>query len=327
MAASRTRSREYRRLPVYVVHGGESFLKARVIAELMNQFLPPDGGDTAPSTFDGTVAGLADVLDECRTPSLLATTRVVLVRDADAFVTRFRESIEQYLASPSPDGILILECRSWLKTTRLYKKVDALGGNIACEPPKRAELPAWLMQRAAEAHGCSLSREVATRMVDLVGDSLGMLDMELAKLATYVGSRGPIRIEQVEDLVGCTREEIIFRVVDAIADRDAGTALARWDQVMATDRNAPYRAIGGLAWSMRRFADAKRLLQMNRSPYEAGFRGMDPRILNKALDRYTLSQWYDNVIKLLRIDLGAKSGLGNTQTAVEKLIVDMCSAN
>ncbi len=323
---SKAKTQQKERSPVYVIFGADAFLRAQALSALLNRLLPDDGGDTAPSSFDGDNVALADVLDECRTPSLLASTRVVLVRDADPFVTRFRAELENYLDSPSPDGILILECRTWQKTTRLYKKVDALGGNIACEPPKRHELPAWLIQRAADEHACRLPRDVADRLIELVGDNLGLLNMELAKLATYVGAGQPIRIEHVEDLVGCTRQEIIFRVFDAIADRDAATALARWDQVISTDRSAPYRAVGGLAWSMRRFAEAKRLAGVNRSPYAAGFRDTEAQILNKALDRYSLSQWYDNLIKLLRIDLGAKTGLGNVETAVEKLIVEMCSA-
>ena len=59
---------------------------------------------------------------------------------------------------------------------------------------------------------------------------------ELEKLTSYVGSRGEITVSDVDLLVGHSRQEKVFGVIDAIFSGDVSTALSQWEQVMATDR-------------------------------------------------------------------------------------------
>jgi len=348
--------------PVYVIFGSEGFLRARAIQEVTREVLgdsPESRGSMALVEYDGETADIAAVLDECQTPSLLAPLRLVCVRNADTFVSRKppesegaadavgsrgggrkarrtpsnRELLEKYLQSPSPSGVLVLECQSWPTNTKLYKLVDQIGRNIPCEKPRyRTDLYAWVAEQARQAHGCGLEYAVAERLVDLVGDSMGLLDSELGKLATYVAPRGTITIEDVETLVGATREEKIFAITDAIAQRDAGRALALWEQVLATDRDAPYRAVGGLAYGFRRLAEGRRQLDQGIPPATAvktvkpWARPQEVPEIKRQLERFTLSEWHDHLGQLLKIDAAGKSGLGDVPTAVEKFIVSLLTA-
>lgn len=328
-------------LPIYVIFGAEDFLRLRAMNALISRIVGTDRDSMAMAEFDGDSARLADVLDEVRTPSLLAPVRLVIVRDADDFVSANRDSLERFLAKPPPKkdskeeppppitGVLVLVCRSWPKTTRLYKAVDALGGNIPCESPKANEVPGWLIAHARSAYGCTLDGAAARRLVDLVGTSLGLLDMELSKLATYVMPKTMIGMTQVEELVGASREEKVFGITDCIARRDAKGALAMWEQVIATDRDAPYRAIGGLAYGFRKLAEAKRLTQLGLAMPEvakrAGLWG-DLSQIKRQLERFSLPQWQDHLVKLLRLDVASKTGLGQVPTSIERFIVELCSA-
>lgn len=314
---------------IYVIFGAEDFLRLRAMNALISRIVGEDRDSMAMAEFDGDTARLAEVLDEVRTPSLLAPVRLVIVRDADDFVSANRESLERFLAKPIDTGVLLLICRSWPKTTRLYKAVDALGGNIPCESPKANEVPGWLVAHARSAYGCTLDGAAARRLVDLVGTSLGLLDMELSKLATYVMPKTMIGMTQVEELVGASREEKVFGITDCIARRDAKGALAMWEQVIATDRDAPYRAIGGLAYGFRRLAEAKRLTQQGLAMPEIAKRlnlWGDLSQIKRQLERFSLPQWQDHLVKLLRLDVASKTGLGQVPTSVERFIVELCSA-
>ncbi len=314
---------------IYVIFGAEDFLRLRAMNALISRIVGEDRDSMAMAEFDGDTARLAEVLDEVRTPSLLAPVRLVIVRDADDFVSANREPLERFLAKPIDTGVLLLICRSWPKTTRLYKAVDALGGNIPCESPKGNEVPGWLVAHARSAYGCTLDGAAARRLVDLVGTSLGLLDMELSKLATYVMPKTMIGMTQVEELVGASREEKVFGITDCIARRDAKGALAMWEQVISTDRDAPYRAIGGLAYGFRKLAEAKRLTQQGLAMPEvakrAGLWG-DLSQIKRQLERFSLPQWQDHLVKLLRLDVASKTGLGQVPTSVERFIVELCSA-
>ena len=332
--------------PIYVIYGADDFLRAEGLENVLRRLIGDDRDGTSLATFEGGSAELADVLDECRTPSLLSPLRVVCVRDADDFVTAHRKSLEKYVTGfidaregarkdkqPEPEitGVLILICRSWPKTTRLFKLVSRIGENLSCEPPKRGDFARWAAGQARQAYGCALQAGAAERLVDLAGDNLGLLNMELAKLATYVAPRSEIRQADVEELVGASRVQIVFSVTDAIAQHDVRRGLALWDQVVATDRGAPYKAVGGLAYGFRRLVEAKRLVCQGVSVNEAMRRlriwgAGSAADLSRQLERFSLAQWRDHLVRLVRIDVGAKTGLGSVETSVEKFIVELCSA-
>ena len=329
MPTAREAATPEKTLPIYVIFGAEEFLRLRALQEIVQRVVGADRDSMAVAEFDGESAKLADVLDEVRTASLLSPIRLVIVRDADDFVSEHRESLEKYLKAPSSSGVLLLTCKSWPATTRLYKQVGALGGNVSCTPPKSAELPGWAAQHCQTAYHCTLEGMAARRLIDLVGPNLGQLDSELAKLSTYVSPRNTITIADVDELVGASRVEKVFGITDCIARRDAKGALEIWGQVIATDRDAPYRAIGGLAYGFRKLAEAKRLVNQGISPADAGRRlaiWSDPASLRRQLDRFSLPQWQGHLVRLLQLDVGAKTGLERVDMAVEKFIVTLCSA-
>ncbi len=364
MAPRKKASESSAPLPAYVVYGKDDFLRGRRLQSLVKSLVGEDADAMGLVSYDGGSANLIDILDDCRTASLLSPLRIVVVRDADQLFGKGgsddegaadsaapslldagkkkgarsasvgalppRELLERYLAKPCETGVLILECKSWPKTTRLYKIVDKLGGNFDCDPPKGdSGYESWIRQHAREEFGCKLTDDAVFRLLELVGDQTGFLHMELSKLATYVAPGKDIRVEDVDALAGETRTEIVFKIVDAITAGDANKALKLWQQVLASDKSAAYTAVGGLRYSLGRLAEAKRLESQGVSHFEIkkSLRIWDrDNELPKQLRRFTLNQWQGILGKLLRIDLGAKTGLGDVETSVEKLIVELCAA-
>lgn len=331
MASSKTTNRSTKRLPIYIVCGDERFLRVQTVEEIIERILGEDRDSMGLAEFDGADAELklATVLDECRQPSLMAPIRVVVVRDAARFITAYRDLLEKYAAAPSDCGTLVLETPTWNGNWRLSRLIAPTGGVIKCEAPAKSNLVDWLISHAQRRYEVRLDKNAAYRLKDLAGTDLGILDMELAKLATFVHPRKTIQTAEVEELVGATRTELVFGVTDAIAMRDAAKALVLWNQVLETDRGAPYKAVGGLAYGFRRLAEAKRLEAEGVRLFDIKTQlriWIDPPELKRQIDRFSLHQWRQHLVKLLRIDMAAKSGLGTVKTAVEKLIVELCSA-
>src|SRR5438876_11951988 len=99
--------------PVYVLHGDEPFLKRQVRAALRKLVVGDDDSGFSESSHDGASATYGAVVSDVQTIGLLAPRRLVIVEDADAFVTHERARLEQYVANPSPAGVLVLEVNSW----------------------------------------------------------------------------------------------------------------------------------------------------------------------------------------------------------------------
>ena len=81
--------------PVYAVVGRDRFLRSEALDGILSG-LASEMDSVGPARHDGSSAELAEVLDEARTLSLLGTRRVVVVDDADGFISANRAALERY---------------------------------------------------------------------------------------------------------------------------------------------------------------------------------------------------------------------------------------
>ena len=244
--------------PIYAVAGDDAYLRDESIRAITRRAV--DGGDTemALSRVIGDHAKLAEVLDEVRTLPFLAKSRVVVVDNADPFITTYRKELEAYAEKPSSSGVLILSAKSWPGNTKLAKLLDKVGLAIECKTPDERDLPTWLIELAKTRAKVALDLDAARFLVELVGPEVGLLASEVEKLAVYVGDRAQIRREDVARMVGSGRIEKIFAVLDAATAGDGQEALEDLDHLLASGE-APFKLIGGMTYSLRKLHHAGQL--------------------------------------------------------------------
>src|SRR4051812_42023320 len=95
--------------PVVAVYGAELFLKHEAIREVTRQVLGEGEDDAGAVRFPGDRSDLKTVIDALRTVSMWAPRQLVIVEDADEFVTENRPALEKYLDKPAKKGVLVLE--------------------------------------------------------------------------------------------------------------------------------------------------------------------------------------------------------------------------
>jgi len=246
--------------PVSVLFGDEPFLHRQVLVHLRREVLGQEDGEFSFSAFEGGRAVLADVGEELSTVAMFGPARrLVLVEEADDFVTRYRAELEDYVAAPSRCGVLVLQVKSWPANTRLAKAVAATGLAIACAAPTGAKLAGWVGDWARRAHQVELDRAAAEQLVELVGPEMGLLDQELAKLAAAAGTGGKVTLETIAQMVGTWRAKTTWEMLDAALDGHPREALAQLDRLLLAGEN-PIALLGQIAASLRRFAAATRLV-------------------------------------------------------------------
>jgi len=321
-----------------VLHGEDDAQRAKAVDDLLAELLP-EAADRALalSVYDAgarhageETAAPGGALTDLLTPPLLGGRRVVVVRSADAFISAHRRRLEEYAAKPAPFATLVLECRSFPSSTNLYKAVRAAGGPDAIqafEKPKDSQTPANIVARAAQL-GCRLAPEVVPRLIELVGRDLETLTRELEKLALYVGERRLITAEDVATLVGLTREERIFAVMDAAGLGQTARAVRLWEQTLATDPDAPFKAIAGIAFVLRRWLTAHQMLAQGLTPAQIAPQVMMWRResdLATILRRLPAPRVRAALAALARLDTQAKTGLRSIERAVELLLVRLAA--
>src|SRR5215207_3794492 len=88
--------------PVYALVGSDAFLQLQRLKEVLSA-LP---SDVQRVDVDGERAELAAVLDDLRSFAMFGGGKVVVVRSADAFISRFREQLEEYVSFPTGTATL-----------------------------------------------------------------------------------------------------------------------------------------------------------------------------------------------------------------------------
>ncbi|MEQ9411727.1 MAG: DNA polymerase III subunit delta [Fuerstiella sp.] len=249
-------------VPVLVLYGSERYLKLAVLKRIPG--LGDDDDQEATVTrVAGKEADLRSVCDELLTVSMFGDRRIVLVENADDFVSENRAGLEKYVASPAKTSLLVLDVKSWPKNTKLAKATDKIGLNLECGEMKGAALRKWLIKTAHQQHNKQLDNDTAALIIELAGDSLGLLEQELNKLASLVGDVEVITQDDVTRVVGGWRIQTTWAMLDAIRDGKVGTAIDYLDRLILAG-DAPQKVLGGLTFTFRKLAEATELARQTR---------------------------------------------------------------
>lgn len=315
--------------PVYALVGSDPFLQLEALRDIVAGF-----GKEAPqrTDFEGDRAALADVLDELRCFSMFSSSKLVVIRDADDFVSRHRDGLEKFLSalgdSPEPLGggaaTLVLRMGTLPANQKVYKLITKAGEVRKCEPPALRDLPAWLMKRAKSVHHVEIELAAANQLAELIGDDMGRLDTELAKLA--IGCDGArIRPENVAASVAFQREQEVKEVTALLGRGRPREAVVRWRQLVQSDPAAEFKAVTWLAIWLEKARTAVRMKEKNLPPAQIGGAVWirDPVELKEfiatasRLGRPGVARLMDD---LTTLDRRTKSGLGSAAEAVERFI-------
>lgn len=315
--------------PFYAVFGDEPFLRRESVDAILRVALDGDSDGMAAAHFDGEKANLASVLDEARTLPFLAPRRVVVVDNADPFVTKSRRELEAYAEAPSPTGTLVLAVKTWPSNTKLAKLVEKVGLAIECKTPGERELTAWLAKFAKGRHGATLAADAAELLIELVGAEVGLLAAEVEKLATFVGDRKEIGREDVARVVGAGRIETIWKVLDAATTGRSGDALDDLDRLLTSGEH-PVGLLAAMTASLRKVHHAGQLrrskVELREACKQAGIPTFPAAIESTRKQHAHLGPTRVDQLpeRLLRADLDLKgSSRLPPRTILERLLVEL----
>lgn len=308
--------------PVYALVGTDSYLQLQELAAIVRQ-LP---GEVQRSDFDGESAQLAEVLDELRSFAMFGGgEKLVVVRNADKFVSTYREQLEEYVAAPSSSGVLVLRMNSLPGNQKIHKLIARNGAVVPCEPPR--DLVAWAVKHASSAQKVTMTPDAARLLVELIGEDLGRLDTEIAKLAITAEGR-KITVDDVTSNVAFTREREMWDLTNAMAFGQTTEALRRWRQMLQTDPSAEFRAV---MWLGIWLGDVG--IVVNQGVRSGAANKLRWKYKGDAFDKFAAGatkmgkEGYARALDLLtEIDKQSKSGVGDAAENVERFILALAPA-
>jgi DNA polymerase-3 subunit delta len=321
--------------PVYLLTGSDRPKIEGALVRLREHFAPE--ATDLRSALDTSAEAVVAL---CNAGSLFGDARLVVVEDVDGrrdsdgrlkggWKAADADAVSTYLGSPAPATVLALVGEDVKKTTALWKAC-AKAGDILEFAVQKKDVQRWVADQFRQ-RGIPVEPEACAALVQIVGDDLHALSLEVDKLATWAAGE-PIGEREVEQLAAAAADAPIFTLTDAWAVRDAPRALAASETIFEREskprRDTAARLAGALGSHLSRLASIKRLAADGvRSKEAAGKLRMHPfyaEKLYRQAEAFSPEELGDAVVRLAELD-GALKGQSRLapDLEVQRALVDL----
>jgi DNA polymerase III subunit delta len=241
--------------PVILFVGPDAYERERCRKELVEAVLPEAERDGGVSRHDLDGVSLADVLDDARSLSLFAPTRLIYATGAEAVLPRSRagkdaetpsgQALATYRAQPVSGATVLLECGRYefdnddkTKVERLLKFYDKVPWIV--EFPRFTEAAALTLGRGlAKSQGLRIDEKHLAALVEALGADASRLSAEIEKLALFVPQGEAVTEDHLDALVPDSRSTTIFRLVAALGEGNRLEALELLDTLIRQNEYLP----------------------------------------------------------------------------------------
>ena len=210
--------------PAYYLYGDDDYVKVEELKRTIDAAIDPATRDFNLENLRGGDVDATSLGSILATPPMMADRRAVVIRDVAALKKDARTALDAYLERPSSDVLVMLVSPSGVKADKaLVAKTEA----IEFAPLSGARIPKWINYYVEHdiGSGAAITEGAAKLLQESVGTDLSQLKTELDKLGDFAAG-GTINEAMVSAVVGVRPGETLGDFLDAVARRDAATALA-----------------------------------------------------------------------------------------------------
>jgi DNA polymerase-3 subunit delta len=314
-------------VPVHLVAGDDELLVQRVLERLLAQ-LRRDDPELEVETHEATEI---DGLPEMRTASLFGGRLCVVIRDVRTVTGSLKTEIEDYLAAPDPDAVLVLTAvaadhgKSPTGQNRKIARLAKQHGQVhEVAVPRDYQTSAWeqIVRGEFERLGREAGPEVVAAILEHAGLSPAAIASRVAQVAEGVAAGTTITVDDVERHVQGHGHQSNFAVVDAVADRDPAAALTLLRGFLDAGKE-PLLLVGAMVYRFRQLSQVRGGLDHR----AAGMaQGQWRRLKTIASHNFTVGElgWCTDRLARLDVDLKGNSPLP-PELVLELAVIDLAT--
>ena len=310
-----------------VLIGTDHYLREMCRNQIIETCVPEGARDWALARLGARDAGWQEILQRAQTLPMLAPRQVIVVEDAESVEKlgeksrdEVLEMLGQYLDSPAPFTVLVLEAAGLDGRQKFYKLLGEKA--LIVELTIGHESAAALAVQMAKELGAEIDRPAAALLAEILNGEPARIRIELEKLATYVQGRGRITVADVEALVVAARKNTVWQLTEMLANRKRGAALTFLDNLLR-EGEQPAAIVGALAWTYRKLIEARDMPAHANSYQAARQLGMRPEAAEAALrqaHRVPKTELLTGLVALAESDSQLKSSNPDPRALMEFLI-------
>jgi len=309
--------------PLLLIHGGESVLADRALAEALGL-----RADFERTILDGAGLELGR-FGEAVAPSLFADKRVLVLKDLQDVTSEVQEEIESLFDQLDPNLHLIFIHKGGVKGKGLLDKIKKRKPEvITCEPMKKAADKEEFVREEFARHGRKISSGAVTALVDATGSDTRELAAACSQIAfdTNAG-KAVIDEDDIAKYYQGRIEATGFDVADATLAGNPTAALVALRNAIDSGTD-PVMIVSALTSSIRTLAKVSGAPRNANAFQLAGSLGLAPWQIDKA--RRQLSKWSPALIafsvqELAKADVAIKGAEADPLYALERSIVSIAT--
>lgn len=204
-------------MPVYVLHGEEPFFIDQITSYIEKNVLNEGEKAFNMSVLYGRDVDSKQILDHARQFPMMSPWRVVIVKEAQGI--KDLKQLESYMASPSPQTILVLAHKKKLdgriKWVKDAKKADNICMMSSAVVPEY-KLSKWISSYL-KAEKLSASPEAIEMIANHLGNDLKKVTNEISKIKINIDQGTLIEESHIEKYVGVSKDYDIYALLKALS--------------------------------------------------------------------------------------------------------------
>jgi DNA polymerase-3 subunit delta len=327
---------------IFVLQGDDELAISAYLRELKDRFAEGSFGDMNFFRLDARMLSKSEMANHINMLPLGGGSRLVVLDEALELL-KTKEDLawmDALLTSMPPTTAIVLVVRDAKKYVKgqmvwqivgpghalrkMLKGLERKADWKECPKPTQREMPEWIANQAREL-GVEMEGQAAAELANLVGDDLFHARQEIIKAASYAGEGQVVTREMVRLLCSPSREEDIFAMVDAAAQRNPGKALSLFNALL---RDQPVQYIFSMvARQFRLLIIAKEIMREGGDDKtiaaEANLHPFVARKLAEQAPRFSMSELETIYRRLDRMDEQSKTGNATLEVLLESLIADL----
>ena len=247
--------------PVYLLEGKDPFLRDEYLRVIRRKVLGDGPDDFTHDRFDWAEADAPAIITIAQTMPFMAEKRLIEILNFTRPGEKDESIFLSYLEHPSESTVLVFCVESVDMRTTFSQRLVKASVHCRVDILEGEELKKWLHGRAVEL-GFELRPEAADMLVAMVKPSMMRLATELEKIASYLMPGTVAGAEEIREIVGHSREELLYKLGDSLSQGSLGGTLALLRRMMETEH--PVVFIGLLRNLIRRWTISKSLIRSGR---------------------------------------------------------------
>lgn len=324
-------------------YGEDNYRLKSAVKKIKEKFISASLGDTNLSIIDGKTAEYNNINRQIMAMPFLSKTRLVIIENLISEGKKeVQEKIVEMLSSiPKTTVLLFVESKPD-KRTALFKKLIKAEKVQEFLPLDEVKIKLWI-KKDVENRGGAIESDAVQMLFEYVGNDLWRMANEIDKLTAYchsdrreespanagnanklrdasLSAQHDIRTNDIELLVTSQVESDIFKMIDAIGNKNLKVALRENQKLLQNGQNELY-ILSMIVYQYRNLLIVKDSIERRERV------AMHPYVYQKTLAQarnFSFEDLKKDYQTLLNFDIAIKTGKMDSRTALTLLLSKFC---